>query len=162
MARIANIKDLEWLPFKGPGTYGVDRKHLTPLADPCNLGCSLYLLEPGKKSCPAHYHFGNDEAIFVLSGTLTLHLDGTAHTMEEGSYVTLPSATGEAHQLENRSDQPVRYLCFSTMEKADVIFYPNSGKIGLFGGVAPGGMGDAVSVRKWVKDMPVDYWDNEE
>jgi uncharacterized cupin superfamily protein len=162
MVRIVNIKDLPWVPFKGPEPYETGRKHLTPHADACNLGASLYRLEPGRKSCPAHHHYGNDEAVFVVSGTLTLLLDGEAHTLAAGSYVTLPCGTGEAHQLENRTDTPADYLCFSTMNPADVVVYPDSGKVGLFGGVAPGGAGADTAVRRWVRDTPADYWDGVE
>lgn len=162
MARITNVNDLEWLPFKGPEPYEVGRKHLTPQTDACNLGASLYRLEPGNKSCPAHYHFGNDEAIFVIEGELTLHLGEETHTLTQGSYVAMPAGSGEAHQLENRTDTPVTYFCFSTMNKADVIIYPDSGKIGVFGGMAPGGTETDVSVRQWVKGDAVDYWDGVE
>lgn len=161
MAKIANLKDLEWTEGQGPDPYRVRRKHLTAETESCNLGASVYRLDPGAKACPAHYHFGNDEAVFVLSGNLTLLLDGVAHQMPAGSYVTLPAGTGQAHQLENRSESPVDYLCFSTMQKTDVVIYPDSSKVGLFGGMAPGGQESAKAIRRWVKDEAVDYWDGE-
>lgn len=162
MVRSVNINNKKFVPFSGPGPYEVQRKHLTPEAEACNLGCSYYRLDPGKKACPAHYHFGNDEAIFVLEGSLTLWLAGKETELAAGSYVTLPCGTGEAHQLENRTDQPAVYLCFSTMNKTDVILYPDSGKIGVFGGVAPGGTEAGTSIRQWVSDDVVDYWQGEE
>ncbi|MCJ9429852.1 cupin domain-containing protein [Kordiimonas marina] len=162
MLKIAKSGAMDWMLREGPGNYRIERRPLTPETHACNLGCSRYRLEPGKKSCPAHYHYGNDEAIYVLSGELTLLFDGQPHTLTEGDYVTLPRGTGDAHQLENRSLTPVEYLCFSTMEPADVIMYPNSGKIGVFGGGAPGGAESEVSVRQWVKDDAIDYWAGEE
>lgn len=162
MTKVVNINKLDWLPFEGPGKFGVERKHLTPGADTCNLGCSLYRLAPGQSPCPAHFHYANDEAILVLKGSLTLTVAGTSHQLDQGDYVTLPAGTGEAHQLTNTSEQIAEYLCMSTMEKTDVVYYPNSGKFGVFGGVAPGGTPTTASQKVWLKNDDVDYWLDED
>lgn len=33
----------------------------------------------------------------------------------------------------------LRYLCYSSMVEPDVMVYPDSGKVGIFSGAAPGG-----------------------
>ncbi|TNE65138.1 MAG: cupin domain-containing protein [Alphaproteobacteria bacterium] len=159
--RIARSNQIAWATTEGPGHYSIKRRHLTANADPCNLGCSRYRLEPGHRPCPAHYHYGNDEAIYVLSGELTLMVDGEPHTLTDGDYVTLPRGTAVAHQLANLSDAPVDYLCFSTMEPVDVVVYPGTGKVGVFGGMAPGGQATDTSIRKFLPGTFVEYWDGE-
>jgi uncharacterized cupin superfamily protein len=161
MKQCLDSTTLAWELREGPGNYSVERKHLTPHADTCNLGCSRYRLNPGKKAFPAHHHYGNDEAIYVLSGDLTVIQNGQPQTVNTGGYLTFARGNGIAHSIENRSDKSVEFLCFSTMNDTDVITYPHSGKIGVFGGTAPGGSEKVHSIKEWVPRSPVDYWDGE-
>ena len=74
-------------------------------------------------------------------------------------------AGGEAgaHQIVNTSDEPLRYLCLSTMVKPDALIYPDSGKIGLFAGSAPGGPKEKRTLHKYLRaDAGVDYFEGEE
>ena len=163
MTKSINIENLDWdTRADGPGNYEVDRKHLTPHTDRCNLGCSLYRIKPGHKAFPAHYHFGNDEAIYVLSGLLTVTLDGVSQQLGAGSYITFKAASEVAHQVSNTSGDMVEFLCMSTMNKTDIVVYPDSGKIGVMGGYAPGGEETDSFLREWMKLKPVDYWLDEE
>ena len=36
------------------------------------LGGTIYLIEPGQRICPYHWHFGEEEWMLVLEGTVTL------------------------------------------------------------------------------------------
>lgn len=162
MTKSISTNDLEWdRRADGPGKFEVDRKHLTPHADSCNLGCSLYRIKPGHKAFPAHYHFGNDEAIYVLSGVLTVSLDGVPQDLKAGSYMTFKAGSGIAHQVSNASNEMVEFLCMSTMNKTDIVVYPDSGKVGIMGGYAPGGEETDNFFREWMKIKPTDYWDGE-
>ncbi len=33
------------------------------------LGCSLFEIAPGKRAFPFHYHFANEEALYILEGS---------------------------------------------------------------------------------------------
>ena len=68
----------------------------------------------------------------------TLRIGGEEISVSQGDYVALPARAQAAHQLVNDSGAVLRYLCFSTMVEPDVIVYPDSGKVGIFGGAAPG------------------------
>lgn len=162
MTTIVHGKALNWEPFTGPGKFSVDRKPLGANATACNLGCSLYRLEPGNTAFPLHHHSANDEALYVLEGELSLKLGNTVHPMKKGDYATLPACTGIGHQVSNRSEHPVEFLCFSTMEKTDVVFYPNSGKVAINAGVAPGGTAEGWHQQQVIDPKPADYWDGEE
>ncbi len=57
----------------------------------------------------------------------------------------------------------LRYLCFSTMVEPDVTVYPDSGKVGIFGGAAPGGPKEKRTLSKFLRgDAEVGYYDGEE
>ncbi len=43
---------------------------------------------------------------------------------------TLP-AEGSAHQLTNRGETNLKYICISTMIDPDIKIYPDSGKVGV-------------------------------
>jgi hypothetical protein len=56
----------------------------------------------------------------------------------------------------------LRYVSISTMREPDVTEYPDSGKITVFAGSAPGG--DKAARRlaaTWRKSDNVDYWSGE-
>jgi hypothetical protein len=56
----------------------------------------------------------------------------------------------------------LRYLCFSTMVEPDVTVYPDSGKVGIFGGAAPGGPKEERTLSKFLRgDAEVGYYDGE-
>lgn len=162
MIKHVNSNDMEWEARDGPDGFGSLAKALALHADTCGIGCTLYRIEPGKTALPAHAHYGNDEAIYVLKGTLTVRLDGQDQRLSEGSYMAFKRATGIAHQILNTSTEMVELLCISTMNDTDVVMYPDSGKLGIMGGYAPGGPDRDGMVVEFMKRTPVDYWDDEE
>ena len=77
--------------------------------------------------------------MYVLEGWGTLRIGGEEVRVSKGDYMALPAGAEAAHQIVSDSETVLRYLCFFTMEAPDVVVYPDSGKVGIFGGVAPGG-----------------------
>lgn len=154
---------LAWEDVKLSGRYGIRRKRLAAHAGGRKLGCSLYELLPAKRSWPYHYHCANEEAYYVLAGRGTLRLDGGERALAAGDYVALPPGANTAHQMVNTGDMPLRYLAISTMIEPDITVYPESGKVGLVAGSAPGG---APSERTLHQILPiaaaVDYWRGED
>src|SRR3984957_14715670 len=65
-------------------------------------------LPPGGRMPPAHAHVGNDEAYFVLDGTVEFHVAGEDFPGTSGTFVLVPA--GEAHTFGNTSDSPARLL----------------------------------------------------
>src|ERR671917_705739 len=138
-SNVVRADDLEWGEQSHGDRFGHRRKQLGSAAGAERLGCSLYEIPPGRRSWPYHYHLANEEAIYVLEGSGTLRIDGEQVRISKGTYVALPARAQSAHQTVNDSEVVLRYLCFSTMEAPDVMVYPDSGKVGIFGGAAPGG-----------------------
>ena len=155
--------DLEWDEQSHGEKFGYRRKQLSRAAGDEKLGCSLYEVPPWRRAWPYHYHLANEEAIYVLEGSGTLRIGGEQVRISKGTYVALPARAKSAHQIVNDSEAVLRYLCFSTMEAPDVMVYPDSGKVGIFGGAAPGGPKEKRTFSKFLRgDAQVGYYDGEE
>lgn len=65
-------------------------------------------LPPGGRMPPAHRHVGNDEAYFVLEGTVEFHVDDQVFEGSPGTFVLV--SAGEAHTFGNTSTEQARLL----------------------------------------------------
>ncbi|HET7324146.1 MAG TPA: cupin domain-containing protein [Halococcus sp.] len=152
--------DIDWSGV-GPGSTGFRRKQLGAAAGGERLGCSLYELPAGEQAWPYHYHAGNEEALFVLSGTGTLRLAGEHHPLSSGTYVALPTGEEGGHRVVNDSDEVLRYLVISTMNDPDVTVYPDSATFGVYAGSPPGGdEDDRILSGYFRQENGVDYWED--
>jgi uncharacterized cupin superfamily protein len=68
--------------------------------------------------------------------------------------VFFPMGPGGAHQIRNDTDEPVRVLMWSPVVVPSATAYPDSGKVGIWTGVAE----EDLLVRRSSK---VDYYDGE-
>ncbi len=152
-----NEGDLEWTDIEQGGMC-LRRKQLGEAADGEALGCSLYELPAGEQAWPYHYHTANEEALYVLSGSGTLRLDGESTPLEAGDYVALPADERGAHRVVNDSGGSLTYLAVSTMDEPDVTVYPDSEKFGVFVGSPPGGREGRSLHGYYRRDDDVGYW----
>lgn len=90
-----------------------------------NFGINLTDLAPGAVSALLHHHSQQDEFILVLTGTPTLILDQEEFVLNPGDCYGLKAGTGIAHQLVNRSQEPVTYLEIGDRTEGDQVEYPN-------------------------------------
>ena len=160
---VVNQEDLDWVESAHGEKFASARKQLGAPAGGQMLGCSLFRLAPGKTAFPAHTHFGNEEAVYVLAGTGTMRLGDERVPVSTGDYIAMPLA-GPAHQLINDSDASLEYLCMSTMVRTEVVYYPDSDKIGAITGSAPGGKKEdrlLGGFNLFRKSAQVDYYDGE-
>jgi uncharacterized cupin superfamily protein len=108
------------------------------MAGTTRVGLTVYELDPGKRNLPYHAHFGVEEVIVVLHGNPTLRSPAGERVLEPGEVVACPPGRDGAHQLINHDEEIVRFLVLSSKAPADLIEYPDSGKIsaqaGEFGG----------------------------
>jgi uncharacterized cupin superfamily protein len=140
--RVIHENELPWSRSEGE-LFAHRRRPLSRAAGGRRLGCSLYELEPNETAFPFHYHLGNEEAIYVLAGAATLRLGSERVRVRAGDYVALPAGIEHAHQITNTGGEVFRYLVLSTMQEPDAIVYPDSDKVGVIAGSAPGGRADA-------------------
>jgi uncharacterized cupin superfamily protein len=138
-----NVYTDDWQRTVEHGSFGVRGSRVGGQAGATRVGVTVYELDPGRKNLPYHAHFGIEEVIVVLRGTPTLRSPDGERTLEEGEVVACPPGRAGAHQLINRGDSVARFLMISSKASADLIEYPDSGKISAQGG--EWGTADAVA-----------------
>src|SRR3954454_10551290 len=126
------------------------------------LGASLFELPPGASSFPLHVHHANEEMIVVLAGRPTLRSIDSERELSPGELVACPAGRRGPPRIDNRSDEPVRFLVVSTMNAPEVNEYPDSGKIWVRD-YAPGGVAhESAELDAVVRDEPKgEYLDGE-
>jgi uncharacterized cupin superfamily protein len=164
--RHPQVVNLDELPAsiggKGP-RYAFTRKQLGAAAGAQQLGVSYMELPPGARAWPRHFHAANEEGVYILAGRGRVRIGEVEVEVRAGDYVALPAGPAHAHQTINDSDEPLRYLCMSTMLSTDIGVYPDSDKIGVFAGSAPGGAKAGRFVEGFFRmGARVDYWDGED
>ena len=125
-----------WQP-KGAAAdkFHVERAPLTERLGLTRLGINVTRVAPGKTAYPFHSHRCNDELFFIVSGQGELRLGEARHAVKPGDVIGCPIGGPEtAHQIINDSGAELAYISVSTMMPAEVCEYPDSGKIGAFGG----------------------------
>ena len=121
------------------------------------LGASIDTVAPGKRSCPYHFHHGQEEMFVVLEGSGTLRVAGEMLPIRTGDVMFIPAGPDYPHQIINTSDAPLKYLSISTRESPELCEYPDSGKYAAFA-TTPDGKRVHVVQRA---EQSVDYWDGE-
>jgi uncharacterized cupin superfamily protein len=90
------------------------------------FGVNHLILEPGAYSALRHWHEGEDEFVFVLSGQAVLIDENGVHVLEAGSYAGFPAGAANAHHLTNRSAAPAHVLVVGTRKVGvETLHYPD-------------------------------------
>ena len=121
---------------------------------------TIYEVAPGKRICPYHWHFGEEEWLLVVSGTPTLRTPEGKRVLEPWDVAVFVTGEAGAHELRNESGETVRVLMLSNLSDPAVTVYPDSGKVGVLAGWS---RKDGQTVR--LRNRPeanLDYWDGEE
>ena len=92
------------------------------------LGASVDTVAPGKRSCPYHFHYAQEEMFIVLEGEGTLRVAGEMLPIRAGDVIFIPPGPAYPHQILNTSAAPLKYLSISTKDSPEVVEYPDSGK----------------------------------
>jgi uncharacterized cupin superfamily protein len=116
------------------------------------LGTSVYELPPGERTWPYHYHHGNEEWLVVIAGQPTLRTPEGERELGVGQVVSFPDGPEGAHQVINRSEEPVRVLLLSTLGVGGSSVYPDSGKVGVR---------SSEGALVFTRESAVDYWEGE-
>jgi uncharacterized cupin superfamily protein len=122
------------------------------------IGCGIDIVPPGKRACPYHFHYAQEEVFIVLEGRGTLRVAGEMLPIRAGDVISIPPGPEYPHQIINTSDAPLKYLSLSTLEFPEVCEYPDSGKYLAYtrtdGPLLQRG-------RMHRADTDLDYWDGE-
>ena len=153
-SRVINVDQLKLEHFAKGDTFECSAVRIGPLLGAKDLGYSYDVVPPGKRSCPFHSHRGEEEMFFIVRGTGLLRYGSETRKIRAGDFICCPTGGPDtAHQIINDSNEELAYVSVSTMMPAEVCEYPDSGKIGAFGG---------GEVRHMTRpSQALDYWDGE-
>ena len=155
--RVINIDELELEHFARGGKFECSAARIGPLLGARDLGYSYDVVPPGKRACPFHSHRAEEEMFFIVKGTGTLRYGAQTRRVRAGDFICCPTGGPEtAHQLVNDSGEELAYISVSTMMPAEVCEYPDSGKIGAYGGKSPSRLRHMTPAG-----AAVDYWKDE-
>jgi len=164
--KIINLNDLEYKRQTHGQQFDAEFATVANHINAEKLGYRITRVPSGKRAWPLHAHHVNEEMFFILSGRGSVRMGAETFPVSEGDFIAAPPNPDEPHQIINDSDTTLTYLCVSTMLEPEVVSYPDSNKIGIIAGRAPGKefvKGDKKGVFKFVKDdMGVGYWEGEE
>jgi uncharacterized cupin superfamily protein len=121
------------------------------------LGASIDTVAPGKRSCPYHFHYAQEEMFVVIDGAGSLRVAGEMLPIKTGDVIFIPAGPDYPHQIINTSDRPLKYLSISTRESPEVCEYPDSGKYLASAATEDGARFRAIQYAK----NSVDYYEAE-
>ncbi len=133
--RVTNVHHLKLEHFEKGDKFESESVRIGPMLGAKDLGYSYDVVPPGKSSCPFHSHRGEEEMFFIVQGEGTLRYGSETRKIRAGDVICCPTGGPEtAHQIINDSSEKLAYLSVSTRMPAEVCEYPDSKKIGAFGG----------------------------
>ena len=152
--------DASWETMdRAPHYDGVVSKRLARDTAAIQLGLSVDIVPPGKRACPYHFHYVEEEMFIVLEGSGTLRVAGEMLPITAGDSIFIPAGPEYPHQILNTSDAPLKYLSVSTQAKVEICEYPDSGKYGAFTKSGPETLLQGGRMHRVEHDL--DYWDGE-
>jgi len=156
---VINSKEISWEESRNGEKYGKKRKRVGQALGTKDLGVSIFEIPPGKRAFPYHFHHANEELFYVLSGEGTLRGPSGMEKISSGDFVKALASPEGAHQIINTSNAPLQFIAIGTMREPDVVEYPDSDKLFVASGAAPGGDDSKRTIDDvWRKKDTVDYW----
>jgi len=101
------------------------------------FGVNLVRLPPGGWSSQRHWHSGEDEFVYVLSGEVVQISNTGEDVLRAGDCAAYPKNDANGHHLVNKSNAMAVYLEIGTRTDDDFCSYPDidmqiDSKIGVF------------------------------
>jgi uncharacterized cupin superfamily protein len=144
----------------GPGPEGWGRQARRLVRVPGrSLTMSVYVLEPGERHLPYHFHHGAEEILLVLEGTPTLRTPGGERVLRPGDVAHFPRGAEGAHQVWNDGDTTVRFVVAAANTTPEVVEYPDSGKVAAMAKTASQ-QGTSLWTMHFL-ETATGYWDGE-
>jgi len=120
-------------PFDVP-CRGRERTKLGDAAGLKQFGVNLCRLPPGAWSSQRHWHTGEDEFVYVVSGEVVLVTDGGEEVLRAGDAAGFPANDANGHCFQNRSDHEAEILEVGTRVTGDMAYYPDIDMVAPAGG----------------------------
>eukprot|EP00123_Amoebidium_parasiticum_P022284 comp8405_c0_seq1/m.3762 comp8405_c0_seq1/g.3762 ORF comp8405_c0_seq1/g.3762 comp8405_c0_seq1/m.3762 type:complete len:174 (-) comp8405_c0_seq1:471-992(-) len=156
---IRNINEVEYehADAEGSDLYSSQNAWLSGTTAAKKLGASIDIVPAGKRNCPYHTHYAQEEMFIVLEGSGTLRVAGENVPIKSGDVIFIPAGPEYPHQILNTSDAPIKYISISTKEWPEYLEYPDSNKYMV---VHKTQDGRRIERCDYIKEN-VDYWEGE-
>ena len=89
------------------------------------FGVNLVTMPPGAMSSLRHWHTGEDEFVWVVSGELVLVQDGGETVLRAGDAAAFKAGDPDGHHLQNRTSATASFLVIGTRATSDTCTYPD-------------------------------------
>jgi len=99
------------------------RKRLGDAGGITQFGVNLLELPPGAGSSQRHWHSGEDEFVYAISGEITLITNKGEEILRAGDCAAFPKGVADGHQLINKSAEHAVCLEVGTRTGEDVCIY---------------------------------------
>jgi uncharacterized cupin superfamily protein len=109
------------------------KRPLSDLFGLTNFGVNITVVPPGAVSALRHAHSRQDEFVYVISGTLTLHTDEGETELACGMCAGFKAGSGNAHRLLNKGSQEAVYLEVGDRTPGDSVAYPDDDLVAQLG-----------------------------
>jgi uncharacterized cupin superfamily protein len=116
---------------RGHPGFNCRRARLGRQAGSEKLGLSLWEVPPGETAYPFHFHLAEEEIVVLLEGTPSLRTPDGWREMEAGEVACFRVGEEGAHQIANRTEEPVRFLAISN-QQPDIVVRPDSNSVGVY------------------------------
>lgn len=104
---------------------GRSKRQLGEVFGLSNFGVNLTTLAPGATSALRHTHTRQDEFVYVISGTATLHTDSGKMALTPGMCAGFKAGSGIGHCLINETQVDVVFLEVGDRTSGDEASYPD-------------------------------------
>jgi uncharacterized cupin superfamily protein len=109
-------------PFDEP-CRARERTRLGDAAGLTQFGVNLLRLPPGAWSSQRHWHTGEDEFVYVVSGAVVLVTDAGEEELRAGDAAGFKANDGDGHCLQNRSGQDAVVLEIGNRVATSIAYY---------------------------------------
>src|SRR5262244_1648336 len=111
-------------PFDEP-CRARQRIRLGDVAGLTQFGVNLLRLPPGAWSSQRHWHTGEDEFVYIVSGEVVLVTDGGEEILRAGDAAGFKAGDKNGHCLQNRSSTDATVLEIGSRVPASAAYYPD-------------------------------------
>lgn len=91
------------------------------------FGFHIMEVQPGYDSTEHHFHYNEDECVYVLSGEGTATVGEEVFSVSEGDFLGYRKG-GLAHSLKNTGTSVLKCIVVGQRLESDVVDYPNQEK----------------------------------
>lgn len=102
-----------------------ERQRLGDVAGLTQFGVNLLRVPPGGWSSQRHAHSAEDEFVFVVSGEVVLVTNDGEEILRAGDGAGFKANDGNAHHLQNRTEQDAVLLEVGSRRDGDSVVYPD-------------------------------------